>query len=152
MIARLGAYEFEIVALRYMKSYLTNRQQRLRLDKTFSEMKRITKGSILRPLLFNLFLNDLFLFISNSSLNIYADDNRLYSFGDNLKKIKDNLQNSFDRVHQWFYENYMVFNTGKCHFMWPGNNAKNETFLFNNILIENSKEQKILGVIIDNKF
>ena len=45
----------------------------------------------------------------------------------------------------------MVLNAGKCHFMCLGNNTENETFLFHNILMENSKEQKILGVIIDNK-
>ena len=45
----------------------------------------------------------------------------------------------------------MVLNAGKCHFMCLGNNKENETFLFHNILMENSKEQKILGVIIDIK-
>ena len=134
LIAKLGADGFETDALRYMKSYLTNRKQRVRVNKTFSEWDRITKGvpqdSILGPLLFNIFLNDLFLFISNSSLSNYADENTLYTFGDNLKKIKDSLRNSFDTVHQWFYENYMVLNERKCHFMCLGNNTENETFLF----------------------
>ena len=94
------------------------------------------------------FLNGLFLFISNFFLSNYADDNTPYTFGDNLKKIKDNLQNRFDTVHQWFYENYMVLNAETRHFMCLGNNTENETFLCHNILIENSKEQKILGVTI----
>ena len=138
--------------LRYMKSYLTNRKQRVGVNKTFSEWERITtgvlQGSIIGPLLFNIFLNDLFLFVSNASLSNYADDNTLYTFGDNLKKIKDNLRSSFDTVHQRFYENDMVLNAGKCHFMCLGNNTENEAFLFHNILLENSKEQKILGVIV----
>ena len=54
-------------------------------------------------------------------------------------------------VHRWFFENYMVFNAGKCHFMCLRNKTENETFLFHNILMENSKEQKIIGVMIDNK-
>ena len=78
------------------------------------------------------------------------DDNTLYTFGDNLKKIMDNLRNSFDTVNQWFHKNYVVLNAGKCHFMCLGNNTENETFLFHNILMENSKEQKILSVTIDN--
>ena len=65
--------------------------------------------------------------------------------------IKGNLRKSFNTMDQRFYENYMVLNAGKCHFMCLGNNTENETFLFHNILMENSKEQKILGVIIDNK-
>ena len=112
LIAKLGSYGFETDALRYMKSYLTNRKQRVRVNKTFSEWEKITigvpQGSMLRPLLFNIFLNDHFIFISNSSLSNYADDNTLYTIGDNLKRIKNNLRNSFDMVHRWFYENYMV--------------------------------------------
>ena len=59
LIAKLGAYGFETDALRYMKSYLTNRKQRVRVNKNFSEWERITTDSILGPLLFNIFLNDL---------------------------------------------------------------------------------------------
>ena len=146
LIAKLGSYGFETDALRYMKSYLTNRKQRVRVNKTFSEWERITtgvpQGSILGPLLFNIFLNDLFPFVSNLSLSKHADDNTLYTFGDNLKKLKDNLEKSFDTVHQWFYEDYLMLNAGKCHFMCLGNNAENEAVLFHNILRENSKEQK----------
>ena len=91
LIDKLGAYGFETDALRYMKSCLTNKKQTIRVNKTFSKWERITggvsQGSILRPLLLNIFLNDLFLFVSNASLNNYADGNTLYTFGDNLKKI-----------------------------------------------------------------
>ena len=105
MVAKVGAYGFETDALRYTKSYLTKSKLKVRVNKTFSERKRITtgvpQGSILAALLFNIFLNDLFLFISNSSLSNHADDNTLCAFGDNLKKIKDNnLRNSFDTVNQ----------------------------------------------------
>ena len=149
LIARLGANGFGTDALSYIKSYLTNRKQRVRVNKTFSQWQRITagvtQGSILGPLLLKIFLNNLFLFISNSSLSNYADDNILYIFGDNLKK------NSCDTVHQRFYENCLVLNAGKCHFMCLGNNTQNKIFVFHNIFVENSKEQKVLGVKIDNK-
>ena len=138
-----------------MKSYLTNRKKRVRVNKTFSEWERITtdvpQDSTLGPTLVNILLNDRFLFISNSSLSNYADDNTLYNFGNNLKQIEDNLRNSFDTVHQWFYKNYMVLNAGKRHFMSFGNNTENETFLFHNNLMENRKEQKIIGLTINNQ-
>ena len=143
LIAELGAYRFKTDALKYLKSYLTNRKQRARVNKTFSEWERIPTGVlqslILGPLLFNIFLNDLFLFISNSSLSNYAGDNTLYTFGDNLKKIKDNLRNRFGMFHQWFYKNHMMLNAGKCHFMCHGNDTESKTFFFNNVLMENSK-------------
>ena len=81
----MGAFGFEKDILRYMKKYLT-----------FGEWKRITTGvtqdSILGPLLLKIFLNNLFLFVSNSSLSNYTVGNTLYTFGDYLKRVKDNFR------------------------------------------------------------
>ena len=79
---------FETDALNFMKSYLTNRKKRVRVNKTFSEWERITtdvpQDSILGPLLRNIFLNNLSFLISNSSLSNYEYDNKFYNFGYNL--------------------------------------------------------------------
>ena len=94
LIAKLEAYRSEADALKYIKSYLINREQRVRVNKNFNEWERIIagvpQGSIIIHLLFNIFLNKLFLFGSNSSFRNYADHNKLYISGDNSKKIRIN--------------------------------------------------------------
>ena len=100
----------------------------------------VPQGSILGPLLFNI-LNDLFLFVENSDLSNYMLMTMRYIV----------LVMTWKKLTKWFYENYMVLNSGKCHFMCLGQNTEIEAFVYDNIEMKNSKEEKILGVIIDNK-
>ena len=92
LIAKLGAYGFERDSFSFMKSYLNDIQQRVRINDNFSSCEKITtgvpQGSIRGSFLFNIFINDLFLFVSSSNLSNYADDNTLYASGFNLKEIK----------------------------------------------------------------
>ena len=85
-----------------MRSYLINRQQRVRVNSNFSTWENIIagvpQGSISGPLLFNIFTNDLFLFVPNSYLSNYADENTLYTFSDNLEETKNTLRFDFDLV------------------------------------------------------
>ena len=124
LIIKLGAHGFQEDALVFMKSYFANRQQRVRVNSNFSMWEKIIPGvpagSILGPLLFNIFLNNFFLFLENSDLSNYADGDTLYSSGNDLEKVKQTLRQDFEIVTKWFYENYMVLNSGKCHFMCLG--------------------------------
>ena len=99
LIAKLGAYGFERDSLSFMKSYLKDRQQRVRVNNNFSSWEKIIagvpQGSILGPLLFNIFINDLFVFVSSSNLSNHADDNTLYASGFNLEGVKKCLSNGF---------------------------------------------------------
>ena len=79
-----------------------------------------------------------FFFVENSDLSTYADDSTLYSCGSNLEDVKQTLRGDFQIVTKWFYENNVVLNSGKCHFMCLGKNTENETYFFNNAEMKNS--------------
>ena len=82
LLAKLHVYGFSIVTLRLTHSYLTNRKQRAKLKLSHSTWEEILfgvqQGSILRRLLFNIFLCDLFFIMSGTDFASYADDNMPY--------------------------------------------------------------------------
>ena len=155
VLAKLHVCGFSINALILMCSYLKNRKQRVQINNNFSATKSVIagvpQGSIDGPLLFNLFINDLVLFLTKTMFSKYADDNNLFSIGRDLNKVKDTLAKDFGIVTNWFYENFMVLNSKKCHFMCIGKDGENKTFTFKDVCYKSSKEEVILGITIDNK-
>ena len=99
ILAKLKAYGFSKEALSFMCSYLKNRRQRVQINNKFSSLKEVIagvpQGSIDGPLLFNLFINDLFLFICFSTLSNYADDNNLFATGTDIQLINQILLSDF---------------------------------------------------------
>ena len=80
----------------------------------------VPHGSILGPLLSNIFINDIFLYIGNLDLCNYADDSTLFVTGESLSIIIENLKSNLLRISKWFHENFMVLNPDKCHVMVLG--------------------------------
>ena len=70
--------------------------------------------------IFNIFINDLFLFANKSVICNYAVDNTLYSANKNISQVISHLSNGFEISTKWFYDNCMVLNPYKCHFMTLG--------------------------------
>ena len=155
LLAKLKAYDFSKQALSFMCSYLKNRRQRVQINNKFSSLKEVIAGvpqvSINGPLLFNLFINDLFLFICFSTLTNYADDNNLFATGTDIQLINQMLLYDFRAVNNWFYENFMILNPGKYHFMSIGKDTRDEDVFYNNLTLKNNNEEEILGVTIDRK-
>ena len=81
LIGKLNTYGFTLPALRLINNYLSNRKQRTRINNSYSTWMEIVfgvpQGSILGPLLFNIFLEYLFFIVNGTDIANYADDNTL---------------------------------------------------------------------------
>ena len=155
LLCKLKAYGFDTNALTFIQRYFSSRRQRTKVGDKFSKWQNIStgvpQGSILGPLLFNIFINDLFLFIETTTLYNYADDNTMYSSDKNANIVISRLRHDFAIISEWVYENYMVLNADKCHYLTIGFNEPFPDFSFNDTIIENINEEKILGIVIVNK-
>ena len=72
--------------------------------------------------MFNIYINDIYLFPDNGYLSNYADDSTLYSTGENQNTNRNILSKNVLSLQKWFYDNYMVLNRGKCCYMSFGSN------------------------------
>ena len=154
LLAKLEAYGFSKISIEFMHSYLKNRKQRVLINNSFSESKKVTigvpQGSILGPLLFNIFVNDFLYSLKNSEISNYADDNTMYCIGKDKARINSLLEQDFQLAAEWFYKNGMVLNPDKCHYMCLGSNVDGtEEFNSLSYKLNNSKEEKMLGIVID---
>ena len=75
---KLSAYGISTHNLNLLKSYLTNRRQRVRVEDVTSDTSYVNSGVPHGSLLFNIFINDLLYFIKEAKLSNYADDNQMY--------------------------------------------------------------------------
>ena len=154
LLAKMHAYGVEHQSLKLIKSYLTNRHQRVKLNSVFSSWKQITigvpQGSILGPLLFNIFLNDLLLKNLTSEVCNFADDNTLYKCGQYAEDVIAALQLDLKIVLNWFEANQMMANPGKFQFMLLGN-KQSMNLEISEVKLKPAKSVKLLGLDIDHK-
>ena len=95
ILAKLHAYGVDIKSLKLLQDYLSNRTQRVKLDSTFSSwlgiLLGVPQGSILGPLFFNIFLNDMLEFVEKTDICNFADDNTIYSCANSVNDVIENL-------------------------------------------------------------
>ena len=87
----------------------------------------------------------------NPEICNYADDNTLYSANENISQTISDCSSDLETLAKWFYDNYMVLNLDKCHFMILGFEDQTFDSHYENVVIRNIAEEKILGITIDNK-
>ena len=153
LLAKLSAYGLGEKSLKLMHSYLSNRKHRVRIGSHLSSwlgiLLGVPQGSILGPLLFNIFINDLFYILRK--ISNFADDNTLFSTGPTIDDVNSFLISQLYLILEWFKHNSMVANPSKFQLIYPGTFNANLSLSVGNIEIKSVDIVKLLGVKIDSK-
>ena len=151
LIAKLNAYGFNLSALRFIHDYLSNRKQTTKIDDNYRSWSEllfgVPQGSILGPLLFDIFLADLFLIIKDIDIARYADDTTPFIVKYNIENFIASLEQVSEDLFNWFKNNRLKRNADKCHVLVSTN--KSIGVKIGNYTIDNSECEKLLEVKID---
>ena len=154
LIAKLYAYGFTKLSLSLISDYFSERKQRTKIRDKYSSWRDIIygvpQGSILGPLLFNIYINDLFLFSEDFLMSNYADDCSPYEFSDTTEGVIFKLEEDANLLIEWYKNNYLKPNPHKWHLLLTEIGDElcvkiGQQFIFN------SANEKVLGVFFDNR-
>jgi hypothetical protein len=159
LLQKLNTYGIRGLANDWIKSYLTGRKQYVSFNQHSSSSSNITcgvpQGSILGPLLFLLYINDLPTSSPSSSFIIFADDtNIIFSHEDPLT-LESLINKELNNISNWFKLNKLSLNIDKTNFMIFKNKHSNKpdidvTIKIDNKVINKVSTTKFLGILIDN--
>ena len=125
ILEKLEFYGLDEQAILLLRSYLSSRYQRVKLGDTYSTWMGVAagvpQGSILGPLLFNIFMNDLIYAIKDCRLIGYADDTKIYESHKDPQVVENRLNRDLANSGRWFQENGMIQNPDKHQALVLGN-------------------------------
>jgi len=159
LLKKLKAYGIKGTVLKWFMSYLINRTQRVKfngvLSRPISVDLGVPQGSVLGPLLFLLYINDIAEIINdNCAVRLFADDALIYTTGFSSQEISDNLNKQMVKVEKWLDLNRLVVNVNKTKVMLIRGvrkkvNESNVVIKLKGKVLEMVNEIKYLGIIID---
>ena len=156
-------YVQNLSTVSFLTSYLQDRTQRVFLNGQYSTEGivecGIPQGSVLGPLLFCIFINDLPLNITNDNVvcDLFADDNSIHSCGSDLQSVQTSLQEGLHDVSTWCDQNRMVIHPHKtkCMVLTTRQKHQRRPLTLNLTLgktpVQQVREHRVLGVIIDEE-
>ena len=161
LLNKMRFLNFDETTITWFASYLENRQQFVSLSGASSEssliLSGVPQGSVLGPLLFLLYINDLPTYVKSSITDIFADDTTLSAFNKSLDTVKDILTMDLSNVDNWCNANHMTINGSKSKIMYLSSKYKAKHIACNDFSINYFDEsitvcdsEKLLGLIVDN--
>ena len=159
LITKLHAYRLTPAACRLLGDYLSGRRQRVKISNARSSWETLAKGvpqgSILGPLLFNIFINDMFYLIEKCSLYNYADDNSQLISAPIADEVLLNLKHDCEISLRWYKQNGMEANPNKFQFLisspYTAENMELKLKIDENITLAPEPFVKLLGIYIDSR-
>ena len=129
LLKKLEMYGITGIELDWFSSYLKNRKQMVFFQQDSSDFQEVysgvPQGSVLRPLLSLLFINDVSNFTTEGcGLNMYAEDVIIYTSAETSDELQMKLQSCVDNVHQWYNMNRLTVNKKKSAVMVIGSKAQ----------------------------
>ena len=154
LIAKLAAYGFDYESLVFIQSYHSEKQQRTKVTSACNSYSDLLydapQGSILGPLLFNIYISDMFYDIDLCDIASYPEDNTPYTSDFNLEEVIQKLELTTNNFFEWLKNNHMKANADKCRLLVTRDT--DVTAKIQEFDVKNSREEKRLGLKIDSKF
>src|SRR2546425_7369994 len=163
LLSKLMNYGFRGQIYVWLSSYLSNRQQFIVINGASSGLLTnsygVPQGSVLGPLLFLVYINDLGSIPElNACPKLFADDTNIFVRSKNLGDLKIKGQNAINKISDWMFANNLTLNSEKSYYMifFPTNQDNHGLSLdldlnVNNIRINRVQSSKFLGVTIDDQ-